>query len=171
MLRSCPNALQVVLDQPPSALPVQGIHAPGASGAVCHICWAPLTPVSHKTSSFQLAASAPCLQVILDQPPSAPLVEGSHAPGARVLVSFLGGIDLCNGRYDDGTHSLFRTLGMTHSDDMHQPCIPGAEIKFGGVCFFVSFQPLYRPLKHLIELACSASLRAVQLAHEILCQH
>lgn len=55
-----------------------------------------------------------------------------HPPGSRVLTSFVGGLDLCNGRYDDEAHSLFRTLGTLHSEDMHQPCIPGADIKFGG---------------------------------------
>lgn len=70
-------------------------------------------------------------QVLLDTDPDA---GSHHPPGSRVLMSFLGGIDLCNGRYDDQTHSLFRTLGTLHSDDMHQPCIPGADIKFGGEC-------------------------------------
>lgn len=109
-------------------------------------------------------------QVILDEAPG----EGSHhPPHARVVASYLGGLDLCNGRYDtvranlwtaagamcaprhmqcrkcagtatliiissntllyvQGTHSMFRTLGTVHSDDLHQPCIPGADIKFGG---------------------------------------
>mmetsp|Transcript_18608 Transcript_18608/g.56169 ORF Transcript_18608/g.56169 Transcript_18608/m.56169 type:complete len:842 (-) Transcript_18608:570-3095(-) len=67
--------------------------------------------------------------IILDESPG----EGSpHPPHARVVASYLGGLDLCNGRYDTGTHSIFRTLHTLHSDDLHQPCIPGADIKFGG---------------------------------------
>ncbi|GJN31685.1 hypothetical protein PR202_gn00013 [Eleusine coracana subsp. coracana] len=48
------------------------------------------------------------------------------------LVSFLGGIDLCDGRYDTQDHPLFRTLGTTHRNDFHQPNFPGASVKKGG---------------------------------------
>ncbi|KAH7287651.1 hypothetical protein KP509_32G067700 [Ceratopteris richardii] len=48
----------------------------------------------------------------------------------RKLVAFLGGIDLCDGRYDTQSHSLFRTLGTSmHKDDFHQPCIEGSSEK------------------------------------------
>ncbi|XP_062215434.1 phospholipase D alpha 1-like [Phragmites australis] len=62
------------------------------------------------------------------------IVDGGNAeanapPG---LVSFLGGIDLCDGRYDTQEHPLFRTLGTTHRNDFHQPNFPGASIKRGG---------------------------------------
>ncbi len=57
---------------------------------------------------------------------------GQHGSGVRQLTAFVGGIDVTNGRYDTGRHSLFRTLDFEHADDMHQPCIPGANIKFGG---------------------------------------
>ncbi len=69
------------------------------------------------------------LQVLIDM-----AVEegGQHGIGARQLTAFVGGIDVTNGRYDTARHSLFRTLEFEHSDDMHQPCIPGADIKFGG---------------------------------------
>ncbi|XP_051214611.1 phospholipase D alpha 1 isoform X2 [Lolium perenne] len=54
---------------------------------------------------------------------------GNASPG---LVSFLGGIDLCDGRYDTQEHPLFRTLGTTHRADFHQPNFPGASISKGG---------------------------------------
>uniref|UniRef100_A0A0E0D1L0 Phospholipase D n=1 Tax=Oryza meridionalis TaxID=40149 RepID=A0A0E0D1L0_9ORYZ len=54
---------------------------------------------------------------------------GNTAPG---LVSFLGGIDLCDGRYDTQEHPLFRTLDTTHRGDFHQPNFPGASIAKGG---------------------------------------
>ncbi|PUZ40818.1 hypothetical protein GQ55_9G453900 [Panicum hallii var. hallii] len=58
---------------------------------------------------------------------------GSQGPNTRPgLVSFLGGIDLCDGRYDTQEHPLFRTLGTTHNKDFHQPNFPGASIKKGG---------------------------------------
>ncbi|KAH7287656.1 hypothetical protein KP509_32G068000 [Ceratopteris richardii] len=48
----------------------------------------------------------------------------------RKLVAFLGGIDLCDGRYDTQSHSLFRTLGTSmHKDDFHQPSIEGSSEK------------------------------------------
>lgn len=50
----------------------------------------------------------------------------------RRIVSFVGGIDLCDGRYDTPFHSLFRTLDTAHHDDFHQPNFPGASIEKGG---------------------------------------
>ncbi|KAG9139156.1 hypothetical protein Leryth_023650 [Lithospermum erythrorhizon] len=50
----------------------------------------------------------------------------------RRIVSFVGGIDLCDGRYDTPFHSLFRTLDTAHHDDFHQPNFTGATITKGG---------------------------------------
>ncbi|KAL3844046.1 hypothetical protein ACJIZ3_001449 [Penstemon smallii] len=50
----------------------------------------------------------------------------------RRIVSFVGGIDLCDGRYDTREHSLFRTLNTVHHDDFHQPNFLGSSIKKGG---------------------------------------
>nr|O04883.1 RecName: Full=Phospholipase D alpha 1; Short=PLD alpha 1; AltName: Full=Choline phosphatase 1; AltName: Full=Phosphatidylcholine-hydrolyzing phospholipase D 1 [Spuriopimpinella brachycarpa]AAB70463.1 phospholipase D [Spuriopimpinella brachycarpa] len=50
----------------------------------------------------------------------------------RRVVSFVGGIDLCDGRYDTPFHSLFRTLDTAHHDDFHQPNFEGAAITKGG---------------------------------------
>ncbi|KAH7657140.1 phospholipase D1/2 protein [Dioscorea alata] len=50
----------------------------------------------------------------------------------RRIVSFVGGIDLCDGRYDTQFHSLFRTLDTAHHDDFHQPNFTGALIRKGG---------------------------------------
>ncbi|PRQ50673.1 putative phospholipase D [Rosa chinensis] len=51
---------------------------------------------------------------------------------SRRIVSFVGGIDLCDGRYDTQFHSLFRTLDTAHHDDFHQPNFTGASITKGG---------------------------------------
>ena len=56
-------------------------------------------------------------------------VEGSQK---RRIISFIGGIDLCDGRYDTQEHPLFETLNTVHYDDFHQPNFPGASIKKGG---------------------------------------
>ncbi|RWR83099.1 phospholipase D alpha 1 [Cinnamomum micranthum f. kanehirae] len=50
----------------------------------------------------------------------------------RRIVSFVGGLDLCDGRYDTQFHSLFRTLDTAHHADFHQPNFPGAVITKGG---------------------------------------
>ncbi|XP_022723889.1 phospholipase D alpha 1-like [Durio zibethinus] len=50
----------------------------------------------------------------------------------RRIVSFVGGIDLCDGRYDTPFHSLFRTLDTAHHDDFHQPNFADASITKGG---------------------------------------
>ncbi|XVF89313.1 hypothetical protein PTKIN_Ptkin19aG0120100 [Pterospermum kingtungense] len=52
--------------------------------------------------------------------------------GKRAIVSFVGGIDLCDGRYDSQDHPLFKTLGTVHRDDFHQPNFAGSSIKKGG---------------------------------------
>ncbi|XP_047313140.1 phospholipase D alpha 1 [Impatiens glandulifera] len=56
----------------------------------------------------------------------------SGEPDKRRIVSFVGGIDLCDGRYDTPFHSLFRTLDTAHHDDFHQPNFTGASITKGG---------------------------------------
>ncbi|KAL4589109.1 hypothetical protein LXL04_002011 [Taraxacum kok-saghyz] len=50
----------------------------------------------------------------------------------RRVVSFVGGLDLCDGRYDSPFHSLFRTLDTAHSDDFHQPNYADGSIIKGG---------------------------------------
>ncbi|KGN52888.1 phospholipase D alpha 1 [Cucumis sativus] len=53
-------------------------------------------------------------------------------PSKRRIVSFVGGLDLCDGRYDTPFHSLFRTLDSAHHDDFHQPNFAGTSINKGG---------------------------------------
>ncbi|KAH7431902.1 hypothetical protein KP509_08G072300 [Ceratopteris richardii] len=65
--------------------------------------------------------------VVVDAP-----LPGSSNEDERRIVSFVGGIDLCDGRYDTQFHSLFRTLDTVHKADFHQPNFPGASLKMGG---------------------------------------
>ncbi|KAH9614033.1 hypothetical protein KSS87_008229 [Heliosperma pusillum] len=60
------------------------------------------------------------------------VVDCEDSSGKRRIVSFLGGIDLCEGRYDTQEHSLFRTLNTVHAQDFHQPNFSGSSIKKGG---------------------------------------
>lgn len=41
--------------------------------------------------------------------------------GARRIIAFVGGLDLCDGRWDTPRHSLFRTLKHEHFFDFHNP--------------------------------------------------
>ncbi|GMP94551.1 hypothetical protein CsSME_00043983 [Camellia sinensis var. sinensis] len=50
----------------------------------------------------------------------------------RRIVSFVGGIDLCDGRYDTPDHSLFKTLDNIHNRDFYQPNFRGSSIRKGG---------------------------------------
>jgi phospholipase D1/2 len=50
----------------------------------------------------------------------------------RRIMSFVGGIDLCDGRYDTPYHSLFRTLDTVNHDDFHQANFAEATIAKGG---------------------------------------
>ncbi|KAK7261727.1 hypothetical protein RIF29_28045 [Crotalaria pallida] len=51
----------------------------------------------------------------------------------REIMSFLGGVDLCDGRYDTEKHSLFHTLSKeSHYNDFYQTNIAGASINKGG---------------------------------------
>lgn len=52
--------------------------------------------------------------------------ESGRGGGERTIHSFVGGIDLCDGRYDTPHHSLFRTLATAHRRDFHQPNFAGA---------------------------------------------
>ncbi|KAL2539333.1 Phospholipase D alpha 2 [Abeliophyllum distichum] len=49
------------------------------------------------------------------------VVVDSNMPGGgsrkRRIMSFVGALDLCDGRYDTPFHSLFRTLDIAHHDD------------------------------------------------------
>lgn len=54
------------------------------------------------------------------------------AMATREVISFVGGIDLCHGRYDDQKHSLFRTLNAEHADDFYQGCFRNSSLTTGG---------------------------------------
>lgn len=39
----------------------------------------------------------------------------------RKITTFLGGLDLCDGRYDTPEHRLFRDLDTVFQNDFHNP--------------------------------------------------
>lgn len=60
------------------------------------------------------------------------LDAGVHGSENREVVSFVGGIDLCDGRYDNEIHPLFRTLDTVYRDDFHQNNYKGTDLRHGG---------------------------------------
>jgi len=47
------------------------------------------------------------------------IVDADADHNKRKIVAFIGGLDLCVGRYDTPNHSLFRTLQTTHKNDYY----------------------------------------------------
>ncbi|ONK78090.1 uncharacterized protein A4U43_C02F14210 [Asparagus officinalis] len=60
-------------------------------------------------------------------------IAGEDSCGDREIISFLGGLDLCDGRYDTEEHSLFQTLNSeSHAHDFYQINFAGATLRRGG---------------------------------------
>ncbi|KAI3701129.1 hypothetical protein L2E82_45774 [Cichorium intybus] len=53
------------------------------------------------------------------------IVDTEAGYGKRRIMAFVGGLDLCDGRYDTPQHPLFRTLSTVHSEDFHNPTFTG----------------------------------------------
>ncbi|XWS32259.1 hypothetical protein CRYUN_Cryun23aG0144700 [Craigia yunnanensis] len=53
------------------------------------------------------------------------IVDADAGGNRRKIIAFLGGLDLCDGRYDTPHHPLFRTLQTLHKDDYHNPTFMG----------------------------------------------
>ncbi|CAN6808854.1 unnamed protein product [Brassica oleracea] len=49
------------------------------------------------------------------------IVDAEAAQGRRKIIAFVGGLDMCKGRFDTPNHPLFRTLKTLHKDDFHNP--------------------------------------------------
>lgn len=53
------------------------------------------------------------------------IVDADAGNNRRRIIAFLGGLDLCDGRYDTLEHPLFRTLQTAHQGDYHNPTYAG----------------------------------------------
>ncbi|RAL46242.1 hypothetical protein DM860_016675 [Cuscuta australis] len=53
------------------------------------------------------------------------IVDTKAFNNRRGITAFIGGLDLCDGRYDTPDHSIFRTLQTLHLDDYHNPTFAG----------------------------------------------
>lgn len=54
------------------------------------------------------------------------IVDADAGDNRRKIVAFLGGLDLCDGRYDSPQHPIFKTLQTVHADDFHNPTFAGS---------------------------------------------
>ncbi|KAL6226965.1 hypothetical protein ACLB2K_000924 [Fragaria x ananassa] len=52
------------------------------------------------------------------------IVDTQASGNNRKITSFLGGLDLCDGRYDTPEHRLFRDVDTVFKEDFHQPTFP-----------------------------------------------
>ncbi|KAL8030751.1 hypothetical protein ABFX02_14G305800 [Erythranthe guttata] len=52
------------------------------------------------------------------------IVDTQHHGNNRKITAFLGGLDLCDGRYDTPEHRLFTDLDTVFKDDYHNPTFP-----------------------------------------------
>ncbi|KAG6783636.1 hypothetical protein POTOM_009299 [Populus tomentosa] len=52
------------------------------------------------------------------------LVDTQASGNNRKITAFIGGLDLCDGRYDTPEHRLFRDLDTVFQDDYHNPTFP-----------------------------------------------
>ncbi|CAI8607328.1 unnamed protein product [Vicia faba] len=54
------------------------------------------------------------------------IVDADAGNHRRKIVAFIGGLDLCDGRFDTPHHPLFRSLQTLHKDDYHNPTFTGS---------------------------------------------
>lgn len=52
------------------------------------------------------------------------IVDTQGERNKRKITAFVGGLDLCDGRYDTPEHRLFRDLDTVFKDDFHNPTFP-----------------------------------------------
>lgn len=57
------------------------------------------------------------------------IVDADAGNYKRKIVAFVGGLDLCGGRYDTPGHPILRTLNTVHKDDYHNPNFAGPDTR------------------------------------------
>ncbi|XP_073025857.1 LOW QUALITY PROTEIN: phospholipase D beta 1-like [Primulina eburnea] len=56
------------------------------------------------------------------------IVDADAGNFRRKVIGFVGGLDLCKGRYDTRKHAIFSTLQSVHKDDYHNPNYTGPAV-------------------------------------------
>lgn len=52
------------------------------------------------------------------------LLDTQASGNNRKITAFIGGLDLCDGRYDTPQHRIFKDLDTVFEGDYHQPTFP-----------------------------------------------
>lgn len=52
------------------------------------------------------------------------IVDTPASGNSRKISAFIGGLDLCDGRYDTPEHRLFGDLNTVFANDFHNPSLP-----------------------------------------------
>ena len=52
------------------------------------------------------------------------ILDSQAAGNNRKITAFIGGLDLCDGRYDTPEHRLFKDLDTVFKKDFHNPTFP-----------------------------------------------
>ncbi|OEL37519.1 Phospholipase D beta 1 [Dichanthelium oligosanthes] len=70
------------------------------------------------------------------------IVDADAGNYRRKIVAFVGGLDLCGGRYDTPRHTLFRTLQTFHKEDYYNP-------NFAKKTMQMMYEIIYKALKEV----------------------
>lgn len=62
------------------------------------------------------------------------IVDTQASGNNRKITAFLGGLDLCDGRYDTPEHRLYRDLDTVFLGDYHNPTLPVSICFIGMSC-------------------------------------
>lgn len=68
------------------------------------------------------------------------LIDSQAYGNNRKITAFVGGLDLCDGRYDTPEHRLFRDLDTVFKEDYHQPTFPVSGVFFSLALFYSLFR-------------------------------
>lgn len=71
------------------------------------------------------------------------LVDTQASENKRKISAFIGGLDLCDGRYDTPEHRLFTDLDTVFRDDFRNPILPVSSEVQEQFLFKVLFQCMH----------------------------
>ncbi|KAI7731071.1 hypothetical protein M8C21_027057 [Ambrosia artemisiifolia] len=93
------------------------------------------------------------------------LVDTQAYGNNRKITAFIGGLDLCDGRYDTPEHRLFHDLDTIFKDDVHQPTFPVS------ICIISSTMSYSTQIMHIFESLYFAGTKAPrQPWHDLHCK-
>lgn len=68
------------------------------------------------------------------------LVDTQARGNNRKITAFVGGLDLCDGRYDTPEHRIFRDADTVFKGDYHQPTFPVSGFPFSSFVVLCSYK-------------------------------